>query len=253
MKINSINTAFINVPLTNGNTNKSYLNQNIQDVVSFSCKENPNKKTIPYRLESKFQDDFHITGRQVRVRSYLELQNQGLTDEEISAKMFEKTFLEGSDEDKKALVDYVKKMHKQIDSIDESFKNVVPLLMPKTYYRGVVDSLGNRAIKTVKEANVGDIIQPDLGYPFLASKKEYARSFSSYTNGESNPETCVLMIIKLPAGTPVSRDISFNTILGDKNIVLPRGVKYKVLDKEIKDGRTNITLEYLSCAMDEEK
>ena len=61
------------------------------------------------------------------------------------------------------------------------------------------------------------------------------------------------MIIKTPAGTPISRDISFNTIFGDKNVVLPRGVKYEVLDKKVKNNKTYITLKYLSCATDEEK
>ena len=200
------------------------------------------------------QDEFHCTGSQIRIRSFLEHESKGLSDREIAEKMFPQTFTEKENyEDKQIVLDFMKTIRTRIKALDDSFKKIIPSLMPKTYYRGVIGDSSNRAIKTVNEAKVGDIIQPDLGYPFLASKISYAERYSQYVDGEANPENCVVMIIKTPVGTPISRDISFNSILGDKNVVLPRGVKYEVLDKEVKNDKTYITLKYLNCATDEGK
>ncbi len=217
------------------------------NVVSFSRKD-----TIPFRLESKFQDEFHLTGQQIRIRHYLEFKEKGLSDEEIATKMFApRDNREETAEEKQVKIDYIKKLGAKIKETDESFKKTIPSLFPKTYYRGIVESDDNRAIKIINESQIGDIIKPDLGYPFLASKMSYAESYSRYVNGQSSPKNCIVMIIKTPSGTPISRDISFNSILGDKNVVLARGANYKVLNKEIKNNRTYITLEYLSCANDE--
>lgn len=223
------------------------------DTVSFSGVKKSQKVSIPFRLQSKMQDEFHTTSTQIRMRNYLEFQSQGLTDEEIATKMFPQSYVSDDIEEKQAVVDYVGKLHKKIDDIDASFKKVIPSLFPKTYYRGIVDSSSNRALEVIKEAKVGDIIKPDLGYPFMASKLEYAEDYSSYTDGSSEPETCAVMIIKTPSGTPISRDISFNTVFGDKNAVLARGANFEVLDKKIENNRTYITLQYLNCALDEEK
>ena len=219
----------------------------------YSNKINPKNVNFSGRLQSSMQDEFHITGSQIRIRSFLEHESKGLSDREIAEKMFPQTFAEKeNDEDKQMVLDFMQTLRTRIKKIDDSFKKLIPSLMPKTYYRGVVGSSENRAIKIVNEAKVGDVIQPDLGYPFLASKLSYAEEYSQYLGGDANPENCVVMIIKTPIGTPISRDISFNTILGDKNVVLPRGVKYEVLDKEVKNNKTYITLKYLNCATDEE-
>ena len=223
------------------------------DIVSFSGVKKSGKSSMPYLLQSPLQDEFHITSTQIIMRKYLEFKEQGLTDEEITAKMFPQSYVSDDIEEKQAVVDYVGKLHKKIDDIDASFKKVIPSLFPKTYYRGIVDSSSNRALEVIKEAKVGDVIKPDLGYPFMASKLEYAEDFSSYTDGSSDPETCAVMIIKTPAGTPISRDISFNMFSGDNNSVLARGANFEVLDKKIENNRTYITLQYLNCALDEEK
>ena len=210
--------------------------------------------TFSRGLQSKMQDVFHQTGSQIRIRTFLENESLGLSEAEIAEKMFPKTFADKENtQDKQIVLDFMQTLKKRINDLDDSFKNLVPSLFPKTYYRGVVGDSSNRAIKIVNDAKVGDIIQPDLGYPFLASKKSYAEDYSQYVGGYSNPENCVVMIIKTPIGTPISRDISFNTVLGDKNVVLPRGVKYEVLDKEIKNNKTYITLKYLTCVTDENR
>ena len=251
--INNINFSSVNLNTNVQRQSNPFLYTQKFDTVSFSGSQQTEKTGIPFRLQSKMQDEFHATSSQIRMRSYLNFKSQGLTDEEIARKMFPSTFEKGKEDEIKEVIDYISVIHKRIDDIDASFKNLVPSLLPKTYYRGIVDSSSNRALKTINEAEIGDIIKPDLGYPFMASKLEYAEGYSQYTDGSSNPETCAVMIIKTPAGTPISRDISFNTIFGDKNAVLARGANFKVLDKQIKNNKTYITLQYLNCALDEEK
>lgn len=253
MLINNINLNL--VAQNKGIQRQSNPNLHMQnaDIVSFSGVNKTDKAPIPFRLQSKMQDEFHITGSQIRIRDFLEKQSQGLTNEEIARATFPTTFETGTEEEKAEVLEYTQNMQKKIDEIDSSFKKVIPSLFPKTYYRGIVDSSSNRALEVIKEAKVGDVIKPDLGYPFMASKLEYAEGYSSYTDGSSDPETCAVMIIKTPAGTPISRDISFNLFTTDRNAVLARGANFEVLDKEVKNNKTYITLQYLNCALDEEK
>lgn len=251
MIVNSINFNSINQNKGIQKQSNPKLYTQIADCVSFSGTQKTEKQLIPYRLQSKMQDEFHITSTQVRIRAFLEKQSQGLSNEEIAKAMFPKTFETGSEEEKAEVVAYTQNLQKKIDDIDASFAKVIPSLAGKTYYRGIVDSSSNRALEVIKEAKVGDVIKPDLGYPFMASKLEYAEDYSQYTDGSSNPETCAVMIIKTPAGTPISRDISFNMFSGDSNAVLARGANFEVLNKEIKNNKTYITLKYLNCALDE--
>lgn len=253
MMINSINLNLVNKKSLISKQPQYSLYSKNADTVSFSGLKKSEKAGIPFKLQSKMQDEFHATSSQIYMRKYLDLKSQGFSDEEIARKMFPSSFERGKEDEIKEVVNYVSVIHKRIDDIDASFKEVVPSLFPKTYYRGIVDSSSNRALKTINEAEIGDIIKPDLGYPFMASKKEYAEGYSQYTDGSSNPETCAVMIIKTPAGTPISRDISFNLFSGDSNAVLARGANFKVLDKQIKNNKTYITLQYLNCALDEEK
>ena len=252
MKISSFISSDLNKKSINNLSHK--LDVKSFDSVSFSSKQVETKKTLPFRLESKMQDDFHITSQQVRIRHYLELKKEGLSDEQIAREMFPKTFSEeGTDEQRKEVINYIQKSSERIKELDASFKTVVPSLVPKTYYRGIVADADNRAIKTVSEAKVGDVIQPNLWYPFWAPKLKYAEDYASNSSGNSNPENCFVMIVKTPAGTPISRDITFNLFSLDNNVVFPRGVKYEVLEKEVKNNKTYITLKYLSSAMDEDK
>ena len=253
MLINSVNCNFINPNNSIQKQSNQSLYLNKSDIVAFSGKVDDKKVTVPFHLQSKFQDEFHSTSAQVRMRAYLDYKEQGLTDEEITAKMFPQSYVSDNPEERQMVVEYVGKLHKTIDDIDASFKKVIPSLLPKTYYRGIVDNSSNRALQVIKDAKVGDVIKPDLGYPFMASKLDYAEGYSQYTDGSSNPETCAVMIIKTPAGTPISRDISFNLFTTDRNAVLARGANFEVLDKEVKNNKTYITLKYLNCALDEEK
>ncbi len=252
MKVNNISLYRAN-NVSAQNYDSLRFNSFKADMVSFSGQIDAKKSGIPYRLESKMQDEFHVTGEQIRMRSYLEYKSQGLSDEEVAKKMFPLTIEQADSEAIKEVTNYTKNLHKKVDEIDASFKKVIPSLLPKTYYRGVVGDDKNRATKVINNAEIGDVIVPDLGYPFMASKLEYAEGYSQYVGGIANPDTCAVMIIKTPAGTPISRDITFESIFGEKNAVLARGAKFEVLNKEIKNNKTYITLKYLSCATDEEK
>ncbi len=252
MRVNNISLYELNNTGVQKNSGALFQLQNA-DIVSFSAKKEEKKASIPYRLESKMQDAFHVTGEQIRMRRYLEFRNQGLSDEEVAEKMFPLTFENANPEEVEEVTNYTKKLHKKVDDIDASFKKVIPSLFPKTYYRGVVGDNENRAIREINNAEIGDVIVPDLGYPFMASKLEYTEGYSQYVGGTATPDTCAVMIIKTPAGTPISRDITFESILGERNAVLARGAKFEVQKKEIKNNKTYITLKYLSCATDEEK
>ena len=101
------------------------------DTVSFSGSQQPEKTGIPFRLQSKMQDEFHATSSQIRMRSYLDFKSQGLTDEEIARKMFPSSFERGKEDEIKEVVNYVSVIHKRIDDIDASFKEVVPFNNPE--------------------------------------------------------------------------------------------------------------------------
>lgn len=224
------------------------------DTVSFTNKEEKNevsKKHIPIRLQSKMQDSFHSTSRQVMIRSLLELKEKGLTDEEIAKVWYKAEYENDKTEVKKEHLEAIEITKKLLKETDDAFSCVVPSMLPKTYYRGVLIDKTSRVAEIIKKAEIKDVIQPDLGYSFLASKKSYAESYADYASGKPDPTTCIVMKIKTPIGTPISRDITFAPLEG--NVVLARGAKFEVLDKEIKDGKTYITLKYLSCAKDEKK
>ena len=115
---------------------------------------------------------------------------------------------------------------------------------------GVFGGKDNYAIQVLSSAKVGDIVQPDLGYSFLTANKSYAKDYTSSCEGIKDPENSLMMIIKAPIGTPISRDFAFDRSIINSNVVLARGANFEVLDKKVKDGTTYITLKYLNCATD---
>ena len=254
MKSSSINFHNVsNLSLNKGKCGTGFKPMSF-DTVSFSSKKEENKvakKHIPTRLQSKMQDSFHSTSRQVMIRSLLELKEKGLTNEEIAKVWYKAEYENDKTEVKKEHLEAIEITKKLLKETDDAFSCVVPSMLPKTYYRGVLIDKTSRVAEIIKKAEIKDVIQPDLGYSFLASKKSYAESYADYASGKSDPTTCIVMKIKTPIGTPISRDITFAPLEG--NVVLARGAKFEVLDKEIKDGKTYITLKYLSCAKDEKK
>ena len=223
--------------------NKINISNNINVNTSFK-----GKPSFPYRLNSPYQDDFHATSSQIYIRDYLEMVEQGMDDIAIINNMFPTTsnLPESKLEPYKEFID---KLKEQIKKTDESFKKIIPMMFPKTYYRGVCSSKDNRCIKTVSNAQKGDIIKPDLGYPFATSKKSYAIDYATDTQGGKSPEKSILMEIKTPAGVRLARHIAYSSKnpFAEQNVVFPRGVSYEVLDKQEKDGFTYIKLKYLDA------
>ena len=58
------------------------------------------------------------------------------------------------------------------------------------------------------------------------------------------------MKVKVPKGVKVSRDLNPKLSLFETNVVLPRGIRYKVLENKIQNNQNYIVLEYLDCATD---
>lgn len=218
------------------------------DSVSFSGKVKNNSGKIPFRLSSKYQDDFHATSLQLYMRKYLDLKNQRLADEEfLQAFVGNKELSEKEKAEVKITIGVI---GKNIEKLDASFEDIIPSMKAATYYRGIFNPSDNKVIDIVKNAKVGDIIQPDSGYPFLSPDYKEAEVFSKSITGFSSPDTSVLMKINVPKGVPIARDLGFKTTLFGHNIVLPRGVRYRVLDNKIENNKNYITLEYLDCATD---
>ena len=213
---------------------------------------------IPYRLKSKLHDDFHVTGDMVMLRSYCNAVADGLTREQIFDKFFDRSRL-SADEIPQAY-EWIDNLAKRINDIDDSFKRVIPALTPETYYRGIKDDADSRVMQIIQNAQVGDIIVPDAGYSWYTPKASYAEGFASSIAQDNSkiasPDRCVVMKIKTPAGARFSRDITVGFDDGipeisginpysSMNVVTQRAIQYKVLDKEVKNGRTYITLQYL--------
>ena len=249
MKINNVGFNSINV---NNKSKDSIAKMPCSecDSVSFSGKVNKknNSGKIPFRLSSKYQDDFHATSLQLYMRKYLDLKNQGLADEEfLQAFVGNKELSEKEKAEVKITIGVI---GKNIEKLDASFEDIIPSMKAATYYRGIFNPSDNKVIDIVKNAKVGDIIQPDSGYPFLSPDYKEAEVFSKSITGFSSPDTSVLMKINVPKGVPIARDMQFKATLFGHNIVLPRGVKYRVLDNKIENNKNYITLEYLDCATD---
>lgn len=199
-------------------------------------------KKIPYRLKSPLHQDFCSTGDQLYIRLVQESKKKGLSLEEMVHRIYRKETIaqNGIDAVKKDCQEFLTKVEQYITKHDNSFKNIIPSPLRHTYYRGL--SGENYGTKIINEAKVGDIIAPDLGYCFASLKKEVAMDYSNlYCNSKvKDPlRQCVMKIIT-PSGSIVSRNYSHLS-----EVVFPREAQYKVLKKEIIDGRTFITLKYL--------
>ena len=117
----------------------------------------------------------------------------------------------------------------------------------------MTELLKQKELETILNAKEGDIIVPDVGYVWGSPQKEYAEAYASYLDGSST-QNCILMKIKTPIGTRLSRDINIGfeyfeisslNPYSNMNVVFKRGVSYKVLKKEVVDNKTYITVEYL--------
>ena len=244
-----INKVGFNQVVFNKKDNSSIKKVNCSDcdTVSFSGKTKNKSGKIPFRLTSKYQDDFHSTMFQVHARTYLDFKNKGLSPDEIVKVWAGEN---SSEAQIKEFSSFVKRLQEKIDKLDASFEEVIPSVKDNIYYRGIFDPNSNKAIDVVRNAKVGDIIQPDDGYPFLSTDYLEAQTFAKSIEGNKSPESSVLMKVKVPKGVKVSRDLNPKLSLFETNVVLPRGIRYKVLENKIQNNQNYIVLEYLDCATD---
>jgi len=195
---------------------------------------------LPFRLKSKLHDDFHCTGGQLFRREISELTTKGASKNEIIEKFSGKKISELSEQELKEYGEWIDRNISQINELDNSFNTVIPSLFRQKYYRGVFTSRAE--IQTLKK---GDIFT-DYGYSWYTPKKSYAKDFSNGNNG-------IIIETIIPCGAKISRDINISFTdgiyglnpLSSMNIVLPRNVKYQVLDRGIKNNRAYIKLKYL--------
>ena len=206
---------------------------------------------IPFRLKSKYQDIFHITGEALNLRRISEYEADGLSREDMIRKMYHTEKF--SQEDWNAAYKWLDNLFETREKIDKSFDRIIPALTPMTYYRGMIldSEFDSRAKNIIQNAKPGDVIIPDQGFAWASPQKKDAEGFSRYTNGNSDPETCIVMEIVTHAGDTLSRDINLDYIedsynpYTNMNVVFRRAAKYRVISKEVKNNKTYIKLEYI--------
>lgn len=237
---------------------KTYIQPKTEEVALESSDDimasNNHSFAIPYRIKSKHQDDFHCTGNQIRIRKYIEYKQNGLSVDDIAKKWYGDAYKNLTKDDLAEFGKYLDRLEQKIKDIDASFEQVIPALIPMTYYRGMILEQGSRELEEFINAKVGDTIQPDLGYSWASPKKSYADNYAEYCDGSSSKENCVVMKIKTPAGSKLSRDVDIDLSefefhglnpYSSMNVVFKRGVSYKVLKKEVIDNKIYVTVKYL--------
>lgn len=205
------------------------------------------KVAIPWRFKSKYADE--LGGNHGERRRLLELMDSGKTDEEIVRELFDLELM--TEAEKAEAKEEWNKFKQKIQKIDRSFDYIIPTLIPMTYYRGILGNIKtNRGLQIVRDAKVGDVITPDVGYPMASLERGTAEAYSGYETKNSTPEQNVVMIIKAPVGTQVSREYSLCNGFDEASslyVIFRRNAQFKVLKKEVQNGKTCITLEYLGA------
>ena len=237
---------------------KTYIQPKTEEVALESSDDimasNNHSFAIPYRVKSKYQDDFHCTGNQIYIRKYIEYKQSGLSIDDMAKKWYGDAYNNLTKDDLVEFGKYLDRLEQKIKDIDASFEQVIPALIPMTYYRGMILKQGSRELEEFINAKVGDTIQPDLGYSWASPKKNYADDYAEYCDGSSSKENCVVMKIKTPAGSKLSRDVDIDLSefefhglnpYSSMNVVFKRGVSYKVLKKEVIDNKIYVTVKYL--------
>ena len=237
---------------------KTYIQPKTEEVALESSDDimasNNHSFAIPYRVKSKYQDDFHCTSNQIYIRKYIEYKQSGLSIDDMAKKWYGDAYNNLTKDDLVEFGKYLDRLEQKIKDIDASFEQVIPALIPMTYYRGMILKQGSRELEEFINAKVGDTIQPDLGYSWASPKKSYADDYAEYCDGSSSKENCVVMKIKTPAGSKLSRDVDIDLSefefhglnpYSSMNVVFKRGVSYKVLKKEVIDNKIYVTVKYL--------
>ncbi len=123
------------------------------------------------------------------------------------------------------------------DAIDKQFATLEPLEKDCVTYRGrgafYESQLGND-FSVIENANIGDTITPDVGYSYTSRKYSYAERYShGLLKG-------MLQEIRIPQGAKVSRNLEHGG-----EILMPRGVQYRLISKDVSDDFIYAILEYI--------
>lgn len=170
-----------------------------------------------YTTKSHKEGEFSVTGDTFIIRKVTELEQKGRLNE---------------------IKEKYSSMYQKMQQMDNEFKKLIPTLFPKKYFRGIMGK-ENEGVRIIIQAKTGDIIMPDKGYAFITKSKEIAHDYACYLDGSARGEN-VLMEIILPSGSKYSKNP-----LHLREAVMPRGAKYKVIDKKESDGMTHVVLKYL--------
>ena len=179
--------------------NKGRNIKKVSQFVKTKAKGFSDKAKIPYRFKSSMHDSFHGTGDMVSVREIELIKKQGLSIDEAVKKVWGNVEKSQMPEYRKYYAQYEEQVNNYVAKLDKSFEKVLPSPIRQKYYRGIFDRNCYGA-KVIREANVGDIITPDLGYPFATLRKSVAK-------GYTREGGCLIEIVA-PAGTKVSRELN---------------------------------------------
>ncbi len=128
---------------------------------------------------------------------------------------------------------------------DKEFAKLPPLEKDCIVYRGRVEQpqLGraNDDFKIVQNAQIDEIIVPDLGYSYTGFNSGACDAW-----GRTSSKTLKTMAyeIRLPKGAKVSRNLEHRIQHGGE-VVMPRGAEYRLISKKTNGNHTDVVLEYI--------
>lgn len=140
---------------------------------------------------------------------------------------------------------YFAKDYQRILMTDKEFAKLSPLEKDCIVYRGRVEQpqfgRANDDFKIVENAQIGEIIVPDLGYSYTGFN-----SGACDVWGRTSSKSLKTMAyeIRLPKGAKVSRNLEHKGEHGGE-VVMPRGAEYRLISKKTNGNHTDVVLEYI--------
>lgn len=129
----------------------------------------------------------------------------------------------------------------KMETIDTAFEQLSPIEKDCVAYRRVrktgISEWRDAHVKVLEDANVGDVISPDVGYSYYGFEK---KGVTPITDNNS-----ALIETHFPKGAKLSRNLEHWERFGGE-LITPRGAQYKVVAKSRDEsGMLNIILEYI--------
>lgn len=193
--------------------------------------------TSPVRLQD--HNFFSSTGDAITLRSLGKLSETESNPVQAYVKTQWRDYDNFSTDEKQAIKESFARLKFRTQEIDASFKKLIPNIMPRTYYRGIMSS-SNLGVRMLSNAKEGEVVVPDYGYAFASTDREVADGYARGMYKPKNPKEHIFIEIKAPSGTRVSKN-PFH--LGE--VVFPRKATFKVLKNIEEDGITKVTLQYI--------